>query len=49
MLGANGSGKSTLLKLIVGLAKPDHGEVTVYRVSGKRSVRCQKVIGEGLN
>lgn len=29
VLGANGSGKSTLLKLIAGLAKPDHGEVTV--------------------
>ncbi len=29
VLGANGSGKSTLLKLIAGLVKPDHGEVTV--------------------
>ena len=36
VLGANGSGKSTLLKLIAGLAKPDHGEVTVDRSAGKQ-------------
>ncbi|MGE7182785.1 ATP-binding cassette domain-containing protein [Peribacillus sp. NPDC006672] len=36
VLGANGSGKSTLLKLIAGLAKPDHGEVTVDRVPVSR-------------
>ncbi|SNS61818.1 ABC-2 type transport system ATP-binding protein [Bacillus sp. OK838] len=36
VLGANGSGKSTLLKLIAGLAKPHHGEVTVDRVPVSR-------------
>ncbi|MGG0413107.1 ABC transporter ATP-binding protein [Peribacillus simplex] len=36
VLGANGSGKSTLLKLIAGLAKPDHGEVTVAGVPVSR-------------
>jgi phospholipid/cholesterol/gamma-HCH transport system ATP-binding protein len=33
-LGASGSGKSTILKLIVGLLKPDAGEI---RVSGRRT------------
>ncbi|MFE4350619.1 ABC transporter ATP-binding protein [Peribacillus butanolivorans] len=38
VLGANGSGKSTLLKLIAGLAKPDHGVVTVEGVAVSRRI-----------
>src|SRR5688572_25289321 len=33
ILGASGSGKSTILKLILGLLKPDGGEI---RVNGER-------------
>src|SRR6185295_4843478 len=29
ILGASGSGKSTILRLILGLLKPDSGEITV--------------------
>ena len=30
VVGPNGGGKSTLLKAVVGLVKPDEGEVTVH-------------------
>ncbi len=30
LLGPNGSGKSTLLKIILGLVRPDEGEVTLF-------------------
>ena len=35
ILGASGSGKSTILKLIVGLLRPDAGEI---RVNGERTI-----------
>lgn len=30
MLGVNGAGKTTLMKLLLGLQKPDSGEITVF-------------------
>lgn len=30
LIGPNGGGKSTLLKVILGLVKPDHGEVRIF-------------------
>jgi len=30
LVGANGSGKSTLLKCLVGLLRPDHGDIRLY-------------------
>lgn len=34
LLGANGSGKSTLLKLLVGLLKPQSGDISLLRKVG---------------
>ena len=31
MVGANGSGKTTILKLILGLTKPDMGDVVIEK------------------
>jgi phospholipid/cholesterol/gamma-HCH transport system ATP-binding protein len=44
-LGASGSGKSTILKLIVGLLKPDRGEIWVNgeRVDDKPEAQLMKV------
>lgn len=39
LLGPNGSGKSTLLKCIVGLVKPDAGEI---EIDGNPRSRCTK-------
>src|SRR5277367_1733189 len=30
LLGANGAGKSTLIKILAGVYKPDHGEITFH-------------------
>ena len=47
ILGASGSGKSTILKLILGLLKPDGGEIWVHgsRVDGMPEVDLMKVRG----
>jgi len=42
MIGPNGGGKTTLLKLILGLLKPDQGEI---RVMGRRPSRMSHQIG----
>src|SRR5678809_207323 len=45
ILGASGSGKSTILKLILGLLKPDGGEIWVHgsRVDRISEVEMMKV------
>jgi phospholipid/cholesterol/gamma-HCH transport system ATP-binding protein len=47
ILGASGSGKSTILKLILGLLKPDGGEIWVHgsRVDGMSEIDLMKVRG----
>jgi ABC-2 type transport system ATP-binding protein len=38
LLGPNGAGKSTTVDMILGLTKPDHGEVTVFGSSPDKAV-----------
>lgn len=35
LVGPNGSGKTTLVKIILGLIKPDHGQVRLFGINGK--------------
>lgn len=42
IIGPNGGGKSTLLKLILGILKPDSGEIKVF---GKDPVKSRNLIG----
>lgn len=46
-LGPNGAGKSTTLKMILGLAKPTEGEITVFgkRVNSKNRLENLKQVG----
>lgn len=48
-VGKNGAGKSTTIKLILGLVKPDHGEITVMGTkSTELGVEKKKRIGVAL-
>jgi energy-coupling factor transport system ATP-binding protein len=42
LMGRNGSGKTTLLKQLVGLLKPDKGEVRIADHDGVRSINTRK-------
>lgn len=42
IIGPNGGGKTTLLKIILGVMKPDYGEVMVY---GQEPAHARKIIG----
>ncbi len=42
MVGPNGGGKTTLLKLILGLLKPDRGEIEIY---GEKPEKMRRHIG----
>ncbi len=42
IIGPNGGGKTTILKLILGLLKPDQGEVSVF---GKNPRHARKIVG----
>ncbi|WP_182906131.1 ABC transporter ATP-binding protein [Microbispora sp. H13382] len=39
LLGPNGAGKSSTIDMIVGLARPDAGEITVFGVTPREAVR----------
>src|SRR5690242_5535000 len=43
VLGPNGAGKSTVNELILGLVRPDAGEVTVFDGSPREAVRTGRV------
>ncbi|MDY7106701.1 MAG: ABC transporter ATP-binding protein [Actinomycetota bacterium] len=45
LLGANGAGKSTTIDLLLGLAEPDAGTVTVVGLPPRRAVAAGKVGG----
>jgi ABC-2 type transport system ATP-binding protein len=47
LLGPNGAGKSTTVDMILGLTKPDHGEVTIFGSSPGKAV-SQGAIGAML-
>lgn len=42
IIGANGAGKSTLIKLILGILKPDSGEITLF---GEDFTKARRRIG----
>ncbi len=45
LLGPNGAGKSTTIDMLLGLAKPDHGDVSVFGVSPDKAVAAGAVGG----
>ena len=46
LLGPNGSGKSTVMKMILGLLKPDYGEIKVYGIDVKRNpLQVKRIVG----
>ncbi len=46
LIGPNGAGKSTLLKCMVGLLKPDHGEILINGENAvANSIETKKLIG----
>jgi len=46
LLGPNGSGKSTVMKMILGLLKPDCGEIKVYGIDVKRNpLQVKRIVG----
>ena len=45
LLGPNGAGKTTLIKLLVGLAEPGDGKVTLDGVPVRNSLECLSRLG----
>jgi len=45
VMGPNGSGKTTLLKCVLGLVRPEAGEITVNNINIKNNCEYRKFIG----
>lgn len=45
LMGPNGSGKSTLIKCIVGLVRPDNGDITVMNASVLDRIEQRRLLG----
>lgn len=45
LMGPNGSGKSTLIKCIVGLVRPDRGDITVMNASVLNGIEHRRLLG----
>ena len=46
LIGADASGKTTLIRLIIGLLKPDNGEISILNLNpGKQKSEITKRIG----
>src|SRR5215211_4696001 len=45
LIGPNGSGKTTLLKSILGLAKPDNGQILFNGISISKDIEYRRNIG----
>lgn len=48
-VGPNGAGKSTTMRMMVGLTRPDHGDVRYHGVSYTRLLRPARVVGSVLD
>ncbi|MDE6320251.1 MAG: ATP-binding cassette domain-containing protein, partial [Lachnospiraceae bacterium] len=47
LIGANGAGKSSTLRSIVGLVKPESGEIT-FGEKAIASLPTDRIVGEGI-
>ena len=45
LVGPNGSGKTTLIKSILGLVKPDNGEILFNGINIKKDIHYRRNIG----
>jgi ABC-2 type transport system ATP-binding protein len=48
-VGPNGAGKSTTMRMMVGLTRPDHGDVRYHGVSYTRLLRPARIVGAVLD
>jgi ABC-2 type transport system ATP-binding protein len=48
-VGPNGAGKSTTMRMMVGLTRPDHGDVRYHGVSYARLLRPARIVGSVLD
>ena len=48
LIGANGAGKTTTMKVIMGLIKPDSGEI-LFQGKSLRGTPVHEVVGQGIS
>src|SRR3978361_35529 len=48
-VGPNGAGKSTTMRMMVGLTRPDHGDVTYHGISHTQLRHPARVVGSVLD